>query len=74
LITHRFNSKGFAIGDTRANIAVENQHKTSEWAILFENFVVTVFICEYLLRGWIYTGINRPRVLPKNGIKTSLKR
>ena len=27
-ITHRFNSKGFAIGDTRANIAVENQHKT----------------------------------------------
>jgi voltage-gated potassium channel len=36
----------------------EIEHKTSEWAILFENFVVTVFICEYLLRGWIYSDIH----------------
>ncbi|MDF1584669.1 MAG: NAD-binding protein [Methyloprofundus sp.] len=36
----------------------EVEHKTSAWAILFENFVVTVFICEYLLRGWIYSDIH----------------
>ena len=36
----------------------EVEHTTSAWAILFENFVVTVFICEYLLRGWIYSDIH----------------
>jgi len=36
----------------------EVEHQTSEWAILFEHFVVTVFICEYLLRAWIYSDIH----------------
>ncbi len=36
----------------------EVEHKSSVWAVLFENFVVTVFICEYLLRGWIYSDIH----------------
>lgn len=36
----------------------EVEHATSTWAILFENCVVTIFICEYLLRGWIYSDIH----------------
>lgn len=36
----------------------EVQHQSGEWAILFEDFVVTIFICEYLLRAWIYSDIH----------------
>ncbi|NOQ17554.1 MAG: potassium channel protein [Methyloprofundus sp.] len=36
----------------------EVQHTTGEWAILFENFVVTIFISEYLLRGWLYSDVH----------------
>ena len=36
----------------------EVEHQTSKWALMFENFVVTVFILEYLLRGWIYSDIH----------------
>jgi len=36
----------------------EVEHPTTKWAVIFENFVVTVFISEYLLRGWIYSDIH----------------
>lgn len=34
------------------------EHKATEQAMLFENYVVTIFICEYLLRGWIFSDIH----------------
>ncbi|SMG62269.1 TrkA-N domain protein [methanotrophic bacterial endosymbiont of Bathymodiolus sp.] len=37
------------------SLIYEVQNTASEWASIFENFVVVVFICEYLLRGWLYS-------------------
>lgn len=34
------------------------EHVASKQALLFENFVVSIFICEYLLRGWVYSDIH----------------
>ncbi|WP_428353382.1 NAD-binding protein [Methyloprofundus sp.] len=36
----------------------EVEHQTTAWAVSFENFVVSVFIIEYLLRGWIYSDMH----------------
>ncbi|GFO72057.1 voltage-gated potassium channel [Bathymodiolus japonicus methanotrophic gill symbiont] len=36
----------------------EVEHQTFKWAAIFERFVVTVFIIEYLLRGWVYSDIH----------------
>ncbi|MBT5966273.1 MAG: potassium channel protein [Gammaproteobacteria bacterium] len=37
------------------SLIYEVQNTAGEWATIFENFVVVVFICEYLLRGWLYS-------------------
>ncbi len=37
----------------------EVQHPTSQASIFFERIVVTVFISEYLLRGWLYSDIHQ---------------
>ena len=40
------------------SLIYEVQNQVGEWATIFENFVVIVFICEYLLRGWLYSDIH----------------
>lgn len=40
------------------SLIYEVKNELGEWATLFENFVVFVFICEYLLRGWLYSDIH----------------
>jgi len=37
----------------------EVEHPSSQLSIFFERFVVTVFISEYLLRGWLYSDIHQ---------------
>jgi len=36
----------------------EVENKAPEWTVFFEDFVVTVFIFEYLLRSWLYSDIH----------------
>ena len=40
------------------SIIYEVQNTVGDWAVYFERFVVVVFICEYLLRGWLYSDIH----------------
>ncbi len=40
------------------SLIYEVKNEVGYWAILFENVVVTLFICEYLLRGWLYSDIH----------------
>jgi len=40
------------------SLIYEVQNEVGDWATLFENFVVFIFICEYLLRGWLYSDIH----------------
>ncbi|TXK93474.1 hypothetical protein BMR07_18600 [Methylococcaceae bacterium CS1] len=37
------------------SLIYEVQNEVGDWAIYFERFVVFIFICEYLLRGWLYS-------------------
>ena len=37
------------------SLIYEVQNEVGIWAVYFENFVVFIFICEYLLRGWLYS-------------------
>ena len=36
----------------------EVKNESNLWSIYFENFVVSIFLCEYLLRGWIYSDMH----------------
>lgn len=40
------------------SLIYEVQNEVGEWAIYFEHFVVFIFICEYLLRAWLYSDIH----------------
>jgi len=40
------------------SLIYEVQNEIGDWATAFENFVVFIFICEYLLRGWLYSDIH----------------
>lgn len=41
-----------------SSLLYEVKHQTFIWAVIFKRFVVTVFIIEYLLRGWMYSDIH----------------
>ncbi|MEO1883169.1 MAG: ion transporter, partial [Methyloprofundus sp.] len=41
------------------SLIYEVHNTAGEWATIFENFVVVVFICEYLLRGWLYSDTHK---------------
>lgn len=40
------------------SLIYEVQNKVGDWAATFESWVVFIFICEYLLRAWLYSDIH----------------
>jgi voltage-gated potassium channel len=37
----------------------EVKNENNIWSVYFENIVISIFLCEYLLRGWVYSDIHQ---------------